>query len=204
MIMKFSFFSKIVENDLERRQMLAAACAAGVASVFGAPFGGVIFSVEVTATSFPVGNLWKSVLSALCASTLFSIWRYFGIKGTQEYTDFEEHSFQPFEYIFFGIEGILMGLIGALFVSLTIYTINLRRKHQLMKGHPYKTVIIVTMIVVCMKYSLNPGLFKSTNPLLTLLFKVPLDQWQVPNPLIHLILTSIGKIFITILSTAMV
>jgi chloride channel 3/4/5 len=202
--MKLNFFSRIAGNDAERRQILAAACAAGVSSVFGAPFGGVIFSVEVTASYFPVGNLWKSIFTALCASALFSIWRYLGIKGTHEYTSFDEHSFEPYEYIFFGIEGILMGLLGALFVYLIISAIQLRRTHKLVRGQPYKLIIIVTIIVCSLRYAVNPGLFKSSNAILNLLFKVPLSEWNIPNPMLHLIILSFGKLFITILSVSMV
>ena len=34
--------------------MLAAACAVGVACCFGAPIGGVLFSIEVTSVYFAV------------------------------------------------------------------------------------------------------------------------------------------------------
>lgn len=40
-----------------RWQVLGAACAAGVACTFGSAFGGVLFSVEVTATCYIVHNL---------------------------------------------------------------------------------------------------------------------------------------------------
>jgi H+/Cl- antiporter ClcA len=40
--------------------MLAAAVAAGVTATFGAPIGGVLFSIEVTSTYYFVSNLWKA------------------------------------------------------------------------------------------------------------------------------------------------
>ncbi len=45
--------------------MLACACAAGVAATFGTPFGGVLFSVEVTASFYMVRNLPRSFFAAL-------------------------------------------------------------------------------------------------------------------------------------------
>jgi H+/Cl- antiporter ClcA len=35
------------ENESRQTEMLAAACAVGVATCFGAPIGGVLFSIEV-------------------------------------------------------------------------------------------------------------------------------------------------------------
>jgi chloride channel 3/4/5 len=40
------FFPKFDRNEAKRREVLSAACAAGVAVSFGAPVGGVLFSLE--------------------------------------------------------------------------------------------------------------------------------------------------------------
>lgn len=40
------FFPKYDRNEAKRREVLSAACAAGVAVSFGAPVGGVLFSLE--------------------------------------------------------------------------------------------------------------------------------------------------------------
>lgn len=40
------FFPKFERNEAKRREVLSAACAAGVAVAFGAPVGGVLFSLE--------------------------------------------------------------------------------------------------------------------------------------------------------------
>lgn len=40
--------------------MLAASVAIGVVATFGAPIGGVLFSIEVTSTYYFVSNLWKT------------------------------------------------------------------------------------------------------------------------------------------------
>ena len=43
-----STFQGIYSNESRKTEMLAAACAVGVACCFGAPIGGVLFSIEVT------------------------------------------------------------------------------------------------------------------------------------------------------------
>lgn len=44
--------------------MLAASVAVGVTATFGAPIGGVLFSIEVTSTYYFVSNLWKTFFGA--------------------------------------------------------------------------------------------------------------------------------------------
>lgn len=46
-------FSKYEQNESKRREMLSCACAAGVAVAFGAPVGGVLFSLEEVSYYFP-------------------------------------------------------------------------------------------------------------------------------------------------------
>lgn len=57
---KFGPFKEIYHNDSLKKQMMGASVAAGVTAAFGAPIGGVLFSIEVTSTYFMVNNLWKS------------------------------------------------------------------------------------------------------------------------------------------------
>lgn len=47
------FFSKYERNESKRREILSCACAAGVAVAFGAPVGGVLFSMEEVSYYFP-------------------------------------------------------------------------------------------------------------------------------------------------------
>ena len=53
--------------------MLAAACAVGVACCFGAPVGGVLFSIEVTAVIFAVRNYWRGFFAAVCGAMTFRL-----------------------------------------------------------------------------------------------------------------------------------
>lgn len=71
-------FRSIGANDHLRRQVLAAGCAAGVSASFGAPVGGVLFSIEVTSTYYSISHLWKAMFTAVCGSLLFHITRDFG------------------------------------------------------------------------------------------------------------------------------
>ena len=46
--------TKFQANESRKFEMLASACAVGVACCFGAPIGGVLFSIEVTSVYFAV------------------------------------------------------------------------------------------------------------------------------------------------------
>ena len=67
-------FSRIQNNNSLKMQMLAAACAAGVASSFGTPIGGVLFSMEVTATYYLVGKSSGVIESYEACCLLLSIY----------------------------------------------------------------------------------------------------------------------------------
>lgn len=47
------YFPKYENNEGKRREILSAAAAAGVAVAFGAPIGGVLFSLEEVSYFFP-------------------------------------------------------------------------------------------------------------------------------------------------------
>uniref|UniRef100_A0AAQ4QJ60 Chloride channel protein n=1 Tax=Gasterosteus aculeatus aculeatus TaxID=481459 RepID=A0AAQ4QJ60_GASAC len=63
-----SLFSKYSKNEGKRREVLSAAAAAGVSVAFGAPIGGVLFSLEEVSYYFPLKTLWRSFFAALVAA----------------------------------------------------------------------------------------------------------------------------------------
>ena len=66
-------FQKSDGNQSRNNEMLAAACAVGVACCFGAPVGGVLFSIEVTAVIFAVRNYWRGFFAAVCGAMTFRL-----------------------------------------------------------------------------------------------------------------------------------
>ena len=87
---RLPIFRRLNENEPLRRQMLAAGCAAGVASTFGAPVGGVLFSIEVTATYYSVAHLWKAMFTAVAAAVVFRVTRDMGSLALFNVTDFND------------------------------------------------------------------------------------------------------------------
>lgn len=65
---RFKIFERIKKNEGLRFQTVAAGCAAGLAVTFGAPIGGVLFSVEVTSTYYLITSMSKAFFTAVCAA----------------------------------------------------------------------------------------------------------------------------------------
>ncbi len=118
-LMKLSIFKHIHTQDSKRLEIIACACASGVAATFGTAFGGVIFSIELTASAYLVRTIPKAFLSSVCA--MLTIY-YLDI--TDQLAVFSEdvvaHSkiatWQ--EMMSFLVLGIISGLLGVLFVTI--------------------------------------------------------------------------------------
>lgn len=63
----FCDFMVELYSDLDRREFLSAGAAAGIAAAFGAPVGGVLFSMEEAATYWSRKVAWRCFLCAVAA-----------------------------------------------------------------------------------------------------------------------------------------
>nr|XP_028597229.1 chloride channel protein ClC-Kb-like isoform X3 [Podarcis muralis] len=61
------------ENKSKQNEMLVAGAAVGVATVFGAPISGVLFSIEVVSSHFAVRDYWRGFFSATCGAFMFRL-----------------------------------------------------------------------------------------------------------------------------------
>jgi chloride channel 2 len=130
-LMRLPIFSHVRRQDGKRLEVIACACASGVSSTFGAAFGGVLFSIEFTASAYRVKNLPKACLTSVVALVTFLF-----LGGTQQLAKFAtgndsghsgsegevpadaSHAPSAHEVLGFALIGVACGLLGAMFVTL--------------------------------------------------------------------------------------
>lgn len=158
-------FPKFTQNDIKRRQILAAAAAAGVALAFGSPLGGVLFSLEEVAYHFLPQHLFRIFFCAMISALFLKFWDPY---GTGKIVLFEVSYPQEWKiwelgaYIFLGICG---GIYGALFCKFTIWWPKVFRTWKPIKTSPTLEVLLITTLTATVSF-FNPYTKKSVTELL--------------------------------------
>jgi chloride channel 3/4/5 len=145
------FFSKFRDNEVRKRELMSSAAAAGVAVAFGAPIGGVLFSLEEVSSYFPPQTMWRSIFCAIVAA--FTINRLYPLPF-QRHVIFEvtfHHQWQLLELVPFALLGVLGGLIGGLFIKVNT-KLCARRKKSKLKQWPISEVALVCIVTSVIDY----------------------------------------------------
>ncbi len=97
----------------ERRIAVAAGIGAGIGSIFRAPLGGAILSIEILyLEGFEVGALVPSFIASIVGYTIFSSWAgYTPIFGGHYDIVFDD----PYSLIYYAALGLLCGGVGILY-----------------------------------------------------------------------------------------
>ncbi|KAK5640717.1 hypothetical protein RI129_009264 [Pyrocoelia pectoralis] len=113
---------KHFREDHEKRDFVSGGAAAGVSAAFGAPVGGVLFSLEEGTSFWNQSLTWRtffaSIISTFTLNVVLST--YHGVPGNLNYPgllnlgQFERFSYQIYELPFFILMGSFGGLLGAL------------------------------------------------------------------------------------------
>lgn len=139
-------FSKYRQNDGKRREVLSAAAAAGVAVAFGAPIGGVLFSLEEVSYYFPPKTLFRTFFCCIAAALSL---RFLDPYGTSKIVLFEVRyltDWRLFELAVFILLGILGGATGALFIKASRVWATTFRRIPAIKKHPMFEVFLVAAL----------------------------------------------------------
>uniref|UniRef100_A0A2K6L207 Chloride channel protein n=2 Tax=Rhinopithecus bieti TaxID=61621 RepID=A0A2K6L207_RHIBE len=109
------------ENKSKQNEMLVAAAAVGVATVFAAPFSGVLFSIEVMSSHFSVWDYWRGFFAATCGAFMFRLLAVFNSEQ-ETITSLYKTSFRvdvPFdlpEIFFFVALGGICGVLSCAYL----------------------------------------------------------------------------------------
>ena len=195
----FPFFRDIV-NPARKKQILAIAVAVGVSVTFGSPIGGLLFSIEVTATYYNVGNLWKSLYAAFLCSLVFQYFEIDELTNLITSRPYADARLGP-QLIPFIVQGVIFGLIGSSFVYLTglvIHMKKLNRDFWLFQRYTYTLIVCLICSITIFVFSI---FLVGDRGIITFMFKPePLSTSIGEGAYWQLIVYSLGKFFMTIIS----
>ncbi|CAL4065808.1 unnamed protein product [Meganyctiphanes norvegica] len=161
-------FPKYGKNEAKKREILSASAAVGVSVAFGAPIGGVLFSLEEASYYFPLKTLWRSFFAALVAAFVLRSINPFGNEHSVLF--YVEYS-KPWifiELVPFILLGVIGGLIGVLFTKFNIKWCRYR-KTSILGHYPRLEVLLVTLVTAFVAYP-NRYTRMNTSNLIYLLF----------------------------------
>jgi chloride channel 3/4/5 len=201
-------FSKYNLNDGKRREVLSASAASGVGVAFGAPIGGVLFSLEEVSYYFPPKTLFRTFFCCIVATLSL---KFLNPYGTGKIVIFEVRYFndwQFFELFTFILLGVMGGAAGALFIKASRIWATTFRRIPVIKKWPMLEVGLVALVT---------GLTSFWNrytklPVTELLFELasPCDptthtglcphEDEIPKVIRYLLVAFVIKAFLTIIT----
>jgi H+/Cl- antiporter ClcA len=143
-------------NDKEKRDFVACGAAAGVAAAFGAPIGGVLFTIEEGATHWHRALVWRTFFCAVVTTwinfvLLSGVDGNWGAMTSGAMFDFGTFSmgklsWQSWELVFFVTIGAMGGVIGAAFSALQTRITKVRMR-MVPATKPLRRVLEVVAII---------------------------------------------------------
>uniref|UniRef100_A0AC35U3Q3 Chloride channel protein n=1 Tax=Rhabditophanes sp. KR3021 TaxID=114890 RepID=A0AC35U3Q3_9BILA len=175
-------YIKIPFDFHEKRDLVGIGAASGVSAAFGAPIGGLLFSLEEGASFWNQGLTWRMVFGAMISSFTvnFALSIFYGQDGSLSWQGlanfgvFKDNTYNIWEIPFFLIIAVIGGLLGALFNYLNIQLTKFRNRYCNSKFQRLFECLIVagasaflgfvTLFVVddCQPIGINPDLTEVT------------------------------------------
>jgi len=150
-------FDSLSNNEARKREVLSAAAASGISVAFGAPVGGVLFSLEQLSYYFPDKIMWQSFVCAMIAAVTLQALNPFHTGKIVLYQVRYTTGWHAFELLPFVILGITGGLFGGLFIQLNMFITRLRRSDIYpLRNRPILEVSIVAALAATINF---PNLF---------------------------------------------
>ena len=147
------WYKDIIADPYRKKLLLNAAVACGVTSTFGAPYGAMIFSIELCSTIFLVSNLWKLFVTATVVKIVYDICHEYGYVTniTSNFIWKTDQKWSNFPHF------IMLGIISGWMASLWIFCFSqfLQAKGQVpwpfMKNR-YFYVFMMSIIITLLQY----------------------------------------------------
>ncbi|KAJ5484118.1 H(+)/Cl(-) exchange transporter 3 [Penicillium diatomitis] len=143
-------FDSLAGNEARKREVLSAAAAAGISVAFGAPIGGVLFSLEQLSYYFPDKTMWRSFVCAMVAAVTLQAVNPFRTGKIVLYQVTYTRGWHRFEVIPFIILGITGGLFGAFLIRVNTKIARWRRSRS--ASRPVLEVTIIALMTALINF----------------------------------------------------
>ncbi|XP_059831094.1 chloride channel protein ClC-Ka-like isoform X1 [Hypanus sabinus] len=159
-------FAGTKENKGRKYEMLIAGAAVGVACCFVAPVGGVLFSVETTATHFAVRNYWRGFFAATCAALMFRVLAVVNNEHETVAVLFStnwrvEFPFDLPEFLSFAVLGVICGCLCCLYLfchrNLTMFLTKRRKISKFMANNKILFAGFVALVLASVTFPHGVG-----------------------------------------------
>jgi chloride channel 3/4/5 len=151
---RYITYTGINSASARKREVLSAAAAAGISVAFGAPVGGVLFSLEQLSYYFPDKTMWSSFVCAMVAAVTLQACNPFRTGELVLFQVTYHNGWHDFELVPFAFLGILGGLFGGLFIKLNMGIAEWRKNRTYLKG-PVTEVVIVSAVTALINYPIK-------------------------------------------------
>jgi chloride channel 3/4/5 len=184
-----------------KREVLSAASASGISVAFGAPVGGVLFSLESLSYYFPDKTMWQSFVCAMIAAFTLRAVDPFRTGKTVPYQVTYHTGWHGFEMVAYAIIGVLGGLYGGLLIKLNMRLAALRNSPRYpLKDRPILEVCLVTTLTSIIAFPVS-FLRAQASELVYYLFAECKDIQSDPLGLCKSGIANTGVIFLLLVST---
>ncbi|XP_077980115.1 H(+)/Cl(-) exchange transporter 7-like [Glandiceps talaboti] len=141
-------------TDTEKRDFVSGGAAAGVSAAFGAPVGGVLFSLEEGASFWNQSLTWRIFFASMVSTfTLNVVLSYYSGEpwklsnpGLVTFGKFEGQAYYGYEIPIFLLMGILGGLLGALFNGVNYKLSVFRLKYVYLRWSCVMEAMLVALV----------------------------------------------------------
>ncbi|XP_069124050.1 H(+)/Cl(-) exchange transporter 7-like isoform X2 [Argopecten irradians] len=148
-------------SDKEKRDFVSGGAAAGVSAAFGAPVGGVLFSLEEGASFWNQEALtWRIFFASMLSTFTLNIVQSY-VKGTPwslsspglfNFGKFDNTNYSGLEIPLFIVMGVFGGLLGAAFNHINYRLTIFRKKYITSRGTQITEAILVAVATATVSY----------------------------------------------------
>ncbi|KAJ2725139.1 glycerol ethanol, ferric requiring protein [Coemansia sp. Benny D115] len=143
-------FGKFRRSAARQREIISASAAAGVAVAFGAPIGGVLFSLEDLSSHFPRKTLWRSFFCALIATVSLQAMNPFWTGKLVMFQASYDRDWHFFEVLFFVALGVFGGVYGGMCIRLNLRVAAFRKRY--LGGYVVQEVAVLALLTTAVTY----------------------------------------------------